>query len=439
MTTKTVGAPRPGLTDEAKSQKNAKIVSTMAATRQRRKTQACRVFHLKIQDNKLNQRQKEALFMVFLEAKWLYNHCLASEDIWGYKPGVTVEVMRPNGLELQELKYLGSQIKQSIIAGIHRSIKSLSALKKRGHKVGRLRFKSDYHSLDLKQYGSTYRIKNGKIKVQNIPGHLQANGIEQLEGYELANAKLIKKPSGYHLHVTAFIDKNDPKAKENFTNGTAVGVDMGLSTHITLSNGQKFCATVKETERLKRLQRKLARQEKRSNGWFKTLTKIRREYEKIDNKKNDAANKLVHGLLKNELVVIQDENLASWKRKKGYVKGSKTVQHSILGRVKAKLSRHERVVVLDRFIPTTQTCKCGVRNKHTLDQRTYSCGSCGYSEDRDIHAAKNMLRFEKYLRDAGNLSQWRACQTQQGLPSSWQNFAEQGSVKLEAAQSLAAQ
>ena len=71
----------------------------------------------------------------------------------------------------------------------------------------------------------------------------------------------------------------------------------------------------------------------------------------------------------------------------------KQVQASILGRLKSKLVRHPRVCVINRGCATTQLCPaCGAMNKHALDQRMYHC-SCGYTMDRDVHSAKNMLIF----------------------------------------------
>lgn len=164
---------------------------------------------------------------------------------------------------------------------------------------------------------------------------------------------------------------------------------MGLKAHGTLSNGESWSVTVGESERLKGLQRKLARQVKGSNSSERTRVKIQREYQRMNNKKNEAANKLVRELTRDySLVFLQDEQLASWRELKHH-----GLQHSILGRVKAKLSRHPRAVVLDRWQPTTQWCPgCGSKNKLELAQRVYSC-ACGYSMDRDVHAARNMVRL----------------------------------------------
>lgn len=391
MTTKEVLAPRE-LTNESRAVKNARISQAQKETRERRKAQTCRVYELKLQTNKLSAKQDEALKMLFVEAKWLYNEALSQEDVFRYQPGKTVNVKVGDEYEERGYRYLGSQMKQSVVAGVQSSIKTLSTLKKKGKKVGALRYKSDYTSVDLKQFGTTYRLSGSKAKIQNVPGWVCVKGVHQLDGWELANAKLVKKPSGYYLKVTAFKDKN--LVPDQYEKGTVVGVDMGVKTHLTLSDGSKINSLVGETDRLKRLQRKLSRQVKGSNNYEKTRSKIKREYEKMDHRKDDSANKIVHALLLNEVVVIQDENLASWKRKKrGFVKAGRKLQHSVLGRVKAKLVQHPRVIVLDRFVPTTKTCQCGQVMSLTLDDRVIVCEDCGYTLDRDIHAALNMIRF----------------------------------------------
>ena len=87
---------------------------------------------------------------------------------------------------------------------------------------------------------------------------------------------------------------------------------------------------------------------------------------------------------------MQDEQIANWH--KGWF--GKQVQHSCLGLVKAKLKALPQTVILDKWIPTTKWCpECGRKRNVSLDERTYVC-ECGYSEDRDIHSAKNMLAIK---------------------------------------------
>ena len=100
----------------------------------------------------------------------------------------------------------------------------------------------------------------------------------------------------------------------------------------------------------------------------------------------------MHELLEHEHIYMQDENISGWH--KGLF--GRTVQHSVLGLVKAKLIKHERVTVLSSREPTTKYCpSCGKLKKDiTLADRVYEC-SCGYREDRDIHAARNMILLSR--------------------------------------------
>ena len=68
---------------------------------------------------------------------------------------------------------------------------------------------------------------------------------------EYANANLLKKPNGYYLKVTCYID-ND-KIEPVQTNGKEIGLDFGIKTNITTSEGEKIDVSVEESERLKRL------------------------------------------------------------------------------------------------------------------------------------------------------------------------------------------
>lgn len=391
MSVQLVNPPRV-LDDDVRKSKNEKITASYKTTKERRKRQTPRVVDLKIVMNKLTANQREALERLFIEAKWVYNDAIGSDDIFAYQvPKKTVAVHTPEGVEQREFKVLSVQMKQSIVAGARSSVKTLASLKKQGKKVGKLKFKSEYTSINLKQAGKTYKIRCSKAKVQNVPGWIRVRGVAQLEGTELANAKLVCRPDGFHLLVTTyrFTDEIPSQIKHE----GVVGVDFGVKTSFTLSTGEKFDIAVGETERLKRLQRKLARQQKGSNNYKKTQDKILREYKHITNRRNDIANKLSHEILSYEHVFMQDENIAGWRSKRGYVRGGRKIQHSVLGRVKTRLMANTRVTVLEKYVATTATCICGVKTKHAPDKRIFVCASCGYKDDRDIHAAKNMVRL----------------------------------------------
>ncbi len=386
--------------DILRLQKNQKIKESFVATLQKRATQTCRVFKVKVDMKQLNSLQQEQLKMQFVEAKWLVNDMInfgnqEGNKIWEYK--LSDKIIKKdkdfNDVEIK-LKWLAAQQKQEIVKEVISNIKTLATRKKKGFKIGRLKFRKEVNSLNLKQFGVSYNIKSRNyIKVQGVKGNLKCHGLQQImtkKGnfkYDIANAKLLKTAQGYYLAISCYQDKNQiirnqkEKIKEN------IGIDFGCSTAITLSNGKKFNAKVQESDRLKKLQKKLSRQVKGSANRMKTIKLIGVEYQKISNRKNDLANKVVNEIKNYQGIFMQDENLSGWS-KSGH---GKAVQGSILGRVKAQLINCEGVTVLDRFEPTTQLCPCCLKkNKLKLSQRTYKC-DCGYQEDRDIHAAKNMI------------------------------------------------
>ena len=85
---------------------------------------------------------------------------------------------------------------------------------------------------------------------------------------------------------------------------------MGCLKTATDAYGRVYNSTVEETERLRRLQRRLQRQKKSSNNRKKTLKQLHREYERNDNLKEQKAIELVNEVLDTtDILIIQDENI----------------------------------------------------------------------------------------------------------------------------------
>ena len=378
-------------------ERNRKIKENGRVTRERRSHMDCRVFCMKIQENRLSRAKYEKIVRCFLEGKWLYNAVLATESL-SLEDTSTVQIKINNTFETRELNTLSAQMKQSVIDNVKQDILNLSKAKKRGYKVGRLKFKKECNEINLKQFNCTYAIKGkNKIRVQKI-GVLVVNGLEQINlgEVEFANAKLIKKPSGFYIHLTVYTKKQPQPTIEK----EIIGLDMGIKDQLTFSNGVKVNFYLEESEQLKGLMRKLSRQIKGSNQYKQTVNRIKRIFEHMDNKKKDVVNKLNSVLKKNYIICFQDELLNSWKRTKSKHKFSfgKRVQHGILGRAKDKLKKNSNNVMLESSAPTTQTCPvCGCLTKHSLDKRKYHCNHCGFeNSDRDIHSANMVVLLSGY-------------------------------------------
>lgn len=389
-----------------KEEKNKILKEAISATRSKRALQTCKTFKFKIDKSSLSKEQKESIKMFFVEAKRTYNYILNDinngVDLFEYdykKLNHITYLDKDKNLIEYDNKYIKTSVIQEIITGMKYSIKGLSASKKNGNKIGALRFKSECNSISLKQYGVTHSIKGNRIKIQGIKKPIRVNGLKQLNQYENIDytvANLLYDGYDYFISLTCYIDKEN-KIKNN----NIIGIDLGCETTVTTSDGGKMKITIEESERLKGLQTRLATQTKRSNNWYKTVSKIRKEYNRINNKKEDISNKIVNKLTQNSIVVMQDDQINEWHESEHI---SRTVQHSIIGRIKSKLKKCDNVIVLDQWFPTTKHCfDCGHDNNLSLSDRIFICPHCGVEYDRDVHAANNMIDYYIKIKSAGTI------------------------------------
>ena len=378
----------------------ARIRASMSATKARRQTQACRVFELKVSIRHNPKSVFEKLEQCFKEAKWVINDMLAlSKDnpdnsMFDYKYTEHKDVVHydKDKNPVTSSITLPSVLHRATVAQKKTDIVNLAKAKKKGIKVGALKFKSQVNCLPIIT-GFTQILDGCRI---TIPGFrkLRVHGLDQLhqfEKFELADAKLIRKASGYYVKISVML----PKERRIPTNRN-VGLDFGIKDSITTSYGDKYKCNVRETDRLKFLSRKLNRRGKKKNEkgsklYYKCLRQLRREYEHIANARKDIANKIYHKLVTDyDVIYFQDEQIKNWH--KGLF--GKQVQSSCLGALKQRLVALEasgRSFKISKWEPTTKLCPvCGTINHPTLADHIYKC-DCGYEMDRDIHSARVVL------------------------------------------------
>jgi len=366
--------------------KNQTIKATLKATKARRTQQRCRVFELKLDRSHLNQHTHVQLQRLFLEAKWLYNHILSQPNVCGmdYKLAA-VQVKVKDSFELRELRHLSSHMKQSLIRRTIDNIKGLARLKAKGHAIGRLNYKSEVKSIPLKQYGNTYRILNGKyIKIQGIAQHLWVNGLAQIPAdSELANATLIQRHGDYFVAITTYQARKHPPPPSK-----TVGIDFGIKTQLTLSDGIAIQYAIPISTKLRRLHQQLSRCQYRSQNWYKALHKLEKAYVKVNNIKKDVRNKLVHYLhTRYGVVCYQDEHVKAWQR----LWGRKILSTGIGGIIRTLEEKVHTPIQVDRWFPSTKTCSCcGNIRDIGLDERVYVCPVCGLVMDRDHNSSVNI-------------------------------------------------
>lgn len=372
--------------------KNQRIKATLKDTKERRKHMKCRVYTVKLDRSHVNYDSLTHLKLLFVEAKWLYNYCVGHPNVFSIDDKIQeVPVKLKNRFELRQLRKLSSHMRQSIITRTQQNILSLARAKVKGHKVGRLKFKSYMNSIPLKQYGNTYRIINGNyVRIQGIPQKLRVNGLEQLPlNCECANATLLHQHGDYYLAITTYAPRDHnlkmvvPKK--------SIGIDFGVKHQLTLSNGVRIHYEVPVTRRIKQLCKQLSRKQYRGKNWWKTLYKLLKAYAKTINIKRDIRNKLVHFLHNTfQMVCYQNENLGAWQR----LWGRRMLSTSLSGIISMLEAKVQTPVEVDRFFPSTKTCsRCEHQRAMSLADRTYECHHCGLVIDRDYNSSR-VLEYE---------------------------------------------
>jgi len=376
--------------------KNERIRQTLIETQKRRQNQILKVYEVKVDCHHISKEDFKKLNHLFVETKWIQNDVIASGDIfkYDYKQHRKIINFDRDKNEVERNITVQTGVHQAIVKQIQQDIYNLSKSKKKGRKVGRLKFRRNCSNIPLK----TGMLKIKSSKQISIPSFRKLNvyGLEQFINfpeYEIANANIVKKASGIYIKISVLIPKQSMQRKST---GKTVGLDFGIKDNITTSEGEKFNCSVQESDCLKFLQRKLSKKQKGSKRYYKCLNQLQKEYEHLTNKRNDDSNKLISYLKKEyDIIYYQDEQIAKWRKfNRGF---AKNIQHSYLGRVKAKLrelSKNERAFEISKWTPSTKYCpQCGSLNDGIqLSDRVFKC-DCGYQFDRDVHAAKNVKLF----------------------------------------------
>jgi len=203
----------------------------------------------------------------------------------------------------------------------------------------------------------------------------------------------------YFVSILVETQMNPTKPKFN----SFIGIDLGVKTFATFSNGikidnPKFLNSL--LKRIKNQQKFLSKKTKGSNNYGKARLKLAKLYESLTNSRNDFLHKLSSAIVyENQGIVVED--LAIQKLLQGsYRNLSRAIADcswgTFLNQLEYKSKWNGRVFVkIDRYEPSSKTCSsCQVVNNNLqLGDREWTCSNCGRRHDRDINAAINVLKF----------------------------------------------
>lgn len=182
--------------------------------------------------------------------------------------------------------------------------------------------------------------------------------------------------------------------------GEIIGVDLGIKSLLIDSNGteiknERFLK--KALKRIKYEQRQLSKKEKGSHSRNKQRIELAKQHQRVTDQRNNYLHQVSSKLINdNQVIVLEDLAV------KNMVKNHKLAQAisdvswgSLVSMLKYKAVWHGRdVIKIDRFYPSSKTCSSCSHLMPSMDLsiREWSCPSCGSHHDRDVNAAKNILR-----------------------------------------------
>jgi putative transposase len=260
--------------------------------------------------------------------------------------------------------------------------------RKDGKRVGFPKFKSRKRG-----YGTFY-LANDKFTVNGhgikIPKLGWVNMTEPLRFPGKIMSARISARAGYWF-VSMHVEIPTP---EQHAPVRVLGVDVGVKTLVVDSDGAVFENQKHLTnaqQKLRRLNRWLARKELGSSNWQKAQRKLARLHYRIANLRTDAIHKLTTHLAgKASIIALETLNVAGMLKNH---KLARAIADASFSEIVRQLGyKAMQVVQIDPFYPSSKTCNgCGhIHRDLTLTNRVWTCPACDTVWDRDLNAARNI-------------------------------------------------
>jgi putative transposase len=248
----------------------------------------------------------------------------------------------------------------------------------------------------------TFNEEKSLINLTKTIMNLKFECSDRDKNYLYKNKKGIKsvtitKTKSGKFYATILIDGNLLRTVNESTN-TSIGIDLGIKTLLTFSDGTtidnpKWIRT--NEKQLKKLQKQLSKKVKGSNNRNKVRLKLAKLHENIKNKKQDFLHNITTKIINdNQVIVIEDLNIRGMLKNH---KLAKSIQELGLYELRKQLEYKSNwygreLVFVNRFYPSSKTCcECSWKdNDLTLGDREFICEDCGNVIDRDLNASINI-------------------------------------------------
>jgi putative transposase len=263
--------------------------------------------------------------------------------------------------------------------------------KRKGKKLGQPRFKRKTNSQSATFTKAAFSVKDGEVYLAKI-GNLSPIWSRELPS-EPSSVTVIKDCA--NRYFLSFVVEVEPIQVD--TKNQSIGIDLGIKTFAVMSDGEKAVSPCYNAldHRIRKFQKKLARQQKDSKRRNRTRFQIAKLHNQIADTRKDFLHKLSTKVVsENQTIVLEDLNVSGMVKNRKLSRAiSQQGWREFRVLVEAKAEKYGRkFVVISRWEPTSQTCSdCGYRwGKVDLSIRSILCLGCGSEHDRDENASVNI-------------------------------------------------
>ena len=355
----------------------------------------------------------ETLAEVMRESARLYNAAL-EEWRWAYRAGVSISLYSQYR-ELTAIRagdaFWGSmsiQVGRGVLSRADRARQAFYRRVKAGETPGYPRFKSSrrWHTIELANVTPSMVKPRGSycaIRIKGLPEIRLRKGLNLPEDVPKALTITLR---GRRLFVNLTYEVELATLPES---EAAVGVDMGVSDRLALSNGEHVGRRRKPNAKLRRAQRRLSTCKKGSHRWRKRRAVLANQQHRERIRNRNECHRITTDLVRRfGLIAVEDLAIKNMTRsaagtlenpgtgvaqKRGL---NRSISEQTWGMIRHQLTYkagwagREMVVVDPRF--TSQRCSgCGTVSAEHRQRKRYNCAECGMTEDADVNAARNVL------------------------------------------------